>query len=73
MKILIKPIGGQSPISWLLQIGLLALIWAVYKKTLPRDTTTILIAGALIIAIYLSFAVTKKFAERDSGDSAARR
>ncbi|KRM27362.1 hypothetical protein LH991_03180 [Schleiferilactobacillus harbinensis] len=64
MKVLFKPVGGQSPVAWLLQIGLLAVVWAVFKKTMTH-TTALLIAAVLIIVLFGSFALTKRFEEKE--------
>ncbi|AEB06612.1 solute carrier family 44, member 2 [Coriobacterium glomerans PW2] len=61
LKCLFKPVGGQSCVSWLLQIALLGVVWAVYEKMIPLGATTLLGAAALVIAIYASFALTKRF------------
>ncbi len=51
-----KMVGGQSLVSWILQVILVITAWLVVDKTIPRNVPTLVVVGILIILTYMSLA-----------------
>ncbi|OAA94440.1 hypothetical protein [Clostridium coskatii] len=60
MKVLMKVWGGQPILSWLFQIALGYLAFLVSRNKIANNTNTIIIAGTLVILIFLSLSIGSK-------------
>ncbi|AQW21308.1 hypothetical protein PL11_004890 [Lentilactobacillus curieae] len=66
MKLIFKKFAGQSLISWIFQLALIWVAWQVASKSMPNNLTTIFIAAGLLLAIYISFSLDKKYNQSES-------
>lgn len=55
-----KVFGGQPLLSWVLQIALGYLALLVSRHKIANNTTTIIIAGILVVLIFLSLSISSK-------------
>lgn len=60
MKLFTKHFAGQSIVSWVLQIILIWIAWAVKSGQIANNPTTIFGAGFVLVLIYVSFSLDRR-------------
>lgn len=60
MKLFTKHFAGQSIVSWVLQIILIWIAWAVKSGQIANNMTTIFGAGFVLVLIYVSFSLDRR-------------
>ncbi|WP_283678348.1 hypothetical protein [Lentilactobacillus sp. Marseille-Q4993] len=61
MKFFTFKLAGQPILAWVFQLALIMVAWKVADHQMANNGTTILIAGFLVLAIFVSFAIARKF------------
>ena len=60
MNLFTKHFAGQSIVSWVLQIILIWIAWAVKSHQIPNNLTTIFGAGVVLLLTYISFSLDRR-------------